>query len=237
MRAMLIHGTIDRLLQVNYRITPAVAAARLGGGLRPYLVGGAAIGGLALVRLGDVRPWFLPQLFGTCSENLLHWIAVESDGGVGTRVLRRDSDGRLGIFSGGRSCAGEHHPASFEIDEGPTRIVARAISDDGCTFLEMVAGCHTRLPAESVFGSPQEAARLFDVGSAIALEGVSRRASDYEVLRVGTLRSHVFENRSWFPAGSVTLDSAILMRGLRRSWSRRRQVVAETGAVLMEAHA
>ena len=41
---------------------------------------------------------------------------------------------------------------------------------------------------------------------------------EVEPLCVRSVRSSVFDDRAAFPAGSIELDNALLMRGIRRTW-------------------
>lgn len=48
-------ANVERRLLINYRLDPAVAETLLPSGLRPQLVGGSAVTGICLLRLGAVR--------------------------------------------------------------------------------------------------------------------------------------------------------------------------------------
>jgi len=56
-----IHGQIERRLLVNYRVDPEVIARVLPQPFRPQLVGGAAVAGICLIRLGQMRPRHTPR--------------------------------------------------------------------------------------------------------------------------------------------------------------------------------
>lgn len=76
MRPPPIRATIERRILVNYRVEPDALAATLPPPFRPVLVGGFGIGGICLIRLGDVRPAGLPAALGLTTENAAHRIAV-----------------------------------------------------------------------------------------------------------------------------------------------------------------
>ena len=105
-------------------------AAHLPPPFRPQLVNGYAIGGICLIRLGQVRPRWFPLPIGLRSENAAHRIAVEwdappgsdgahskSDQRQGVYIPRRDTDSRLSSLAGGRIFPGEHHLATFDVSE------------------------------------------------------------------------------------------------------------------------
>ena len=78
------------------------------------------------------------------------------------------------------------------------------------------------------FGSLDEAREFFrrgDCGFSCALradrlEGIQLRTMTWEMtpLAVDHVESAFYGNRERFPAGSVELDSALLMRGVKHEW-------------------
>jgi hypothetical protein len=101
-----LSSVIERRLLVNYRADPQAAAELLPAPLRPQQVGGWAVAGICLIRLGQVRPHWIPGRFGLCSENAAHRIAVEWDGPrgleTGVYIARRDSESAVNVLAGGR---------------------------------------------------------------------------------------------------------------------------------------
>jgi Uncharacterized conserved protein (COG2071) len=101
-----IEGRIERQLLVNYRVDPEAIARVLPEPFRPQLVGDAAIAGICLIRLGDMRPLRFPRWMGLTSENAAHRVAVEwdtaTDRQTGVYIPRRDSDSWVNIALGGR---------------------------------------------------------------------------------------------------------------------------------------
>lgn len=62
-----LSSTIQRLLLVNYRVDPYVAAALLPAPPRPHLVRGQAVAGICLLGIGGVRPGWAPAATGLTS--------------------------------------------------------------------------------------------------------------------------------------------------------------------------
>lgn len=77
MRIPEVVGLIDRRILVNYRVDPTIAKSLVPSPFRPQLVAGSAVAGICLIRLRELRPWFLPAALGLHSENAAHRIAVE----------------------------------------------------------------------------------------------------------------------------------------------------------------
>jgi hypothetical protein len=76
MRISVIRGVIARRILVNYRVDPDVLARVLPTPFWPEMVCGLGAG-ICLIRLKQIRPWFLPSFCGVSSENVAHRIAVE----------------------------------------------------------------------------------------------------------------------------------------------------------------
>src|SRR5258708_34236553 len=57
-----VRARLDRRILVNYRVDPDVLAAVLPAPFRPVVVGGHAIAGICLIRLGQIRPAGMPAL-------------------------------------------------------------------------------------------------------------------------------------------------------------------------------
>lgn len=57
-----VGALLDRRILVNYRVDPDVAAAVLPAPFRPVIVGGHAIAGICLIRLGRISPAGLRQI-------------------------------------------------------------------------------------------------------------------------------------------------------------------------------
>jgi hypothetical protein len=111
---------IERRLLVNYRVDPDIAASLLPAPLRPQQVGGWAVAGICLIRLGQIRPVWVPRGLGLRSENAAHRIAVQWDGPQGTHtgvfIPRRDTGSALAVLAGGRLFPGLHHQVRIPIN-------------------------------------------------------------------------------------------------------------------------
>src|SRR5262249_28827516 len=136
---------------------------------RPKLVGGHALGGICLIRLAHVRPRALPPWVGIRSENAAHRVAVVWNEGDRTRegvyIPRRDSSSWFNQLVGGRIFPGEHHPASFHVDEDGDRYCIEMRSDDGVTKVRVAGRRAEGMPSGSVFRSIDDASRFFECGS------------------------------------------------------------------------
>jgi Uncharacterized conserved protein (COG2071) len=243
-----VGGVIDRRILVNYRVDPEVLARVLPAPFRPLQINGQGLGGICLIRLKQIRPWFLPRAIGFSSENAAHRIAVEwhQDGTrhEGVFVPRRDTSSRLNTLLGGRIFPGVHYHASFEVDETADRFRVEIASDDGAVHVVVAGRRSSGLPPNSVFRSVEEASDTFCRGSLgysatasqSAFEGLELRTFNWHVdpLAIETVESSYFENDALFPPGSVEFDSAFLMQGIRHEWIGRPPICAgEPAAVCL----
>ena len=233
MQIPVVQGVIDRRILVNYRIDPEVLRTMLPEPFRPQLVRGFGIGGICLIRLKHIRPRRFPAALGISSENAAHRIAVEwnEDGQTRTGVYipRRDTSSRLNTFLGGRLFPGVHHHATFEVQEDDERCTIRMRSDDGIARIDVKGGCCDNLPETSIFSSLNEASVFFEGGSlgysatsrAGEYQGLELRSFNWQVrpLAIDRVKSSFFENN--FPADSVELDCALLMRQIEHEWHGR----------------
>lgn len=235
MKLPVMRGVIERRILVNYRVEPAALALQLPPPFRPKLVNGSGMAGICLIRLGELRPRFVPGFLGHHSENAAHRIAVTWNSGGAERegvfVHRRDTDSRLNTWVGGRLFPGVHHHAEFTVAESADRFSVELASDDGKTRMKVDGAAAPSLPAGSVFKSLAEASAFFERGSLGfspgrkpgRFEGLELRCEGWRVepLAAGHVSSSFFENPRLFPEGSVTFDCALLMRGIRHEWHER----------------
>jgi Uncharacterized conserved protein (COG2071) len=230
-----ISGIIERRMLVNFRCEPAVLARLLPPPFRPKLVNGWGMAGICLIRLGGIRPAFMPALCGLTSENAAHRIAVEWDESgatcEGVFVPRRDTNALLNRLAGGKIFPGVHHAANFAVKETENHFKLVMQSDDGEAFVRVSARVTDELPDGSVFNSLAEASDFFRGGAL----GWSARAADDELdglelqcrewrmepLAVEQVESSFFEDAKLFPPGSAKFDSAFLMRGIAHEWHAR----------------
>lgn len=225
-------STIERRLLVNYRVDPQAAARLLPAPLRPQLVRGYAVVGICLLRLGEVRPDRVPRALGLGSENAAHRFAVEWDGphGVETGVYipRRDTASRLNAWVGGRLFPGEHHLAHFEVSETPDELNVAYTTADRTTRVDVAVSVVDDLHGSDLFADLDEASDFFRRGSSgysattsgVRLDGLQLQTDAWKVsacqIRHGA--STFFDDPDHFPAGSATLDCALVMRNLPARW-------------------
>jgi hypothetical protein len=227
-----VAGTIERRILVNFRCRPDTLARILPAPFRPKLINGWGMGGICLIRLGGIRPAFLPAIGGLKSENAAHRIAVEWDdhGTIreGVYIPRRDTNALLNQLLGGKLFPGAHHAAEFHVYETGGRFKIEIRSRDGATFVRVNARVNDQLPPDSVFNSLDEASAFFRAGAL----GWSSRESDgefdglelhcntwrMEPLAVEKIASSFFGNTALFPPGSAIFDSAFLMRNIAHEW-------------------
>lgn len=234
MKIPAITGTIRRRILLNYRVAPDVARAVLPARFRPKLVGDRAIAGICLIRLEGIRPKGFPSFVGISSENSAHRIAVEweDDHGEtqeGVFVPRRDTDSRMNSLAGGRLFPGVHHHSKFTVADLDARISMRIVADDmGQPLIDLEVSETEVFPEASVFPSLRHSSEFFEAGcigystrhDSCTLDGLLLKVSDWRVspLSVHCARSAYYDDRSIFPAGSIELDHALLMRDIPHEW-------------------
>lgn len=244
MRLPRIDGVIERRLLVNYRVDPDAAARALPAPFRPQLVGGHAVAGICLIRLGSVRPKGLPAVLGLRSENAAHRIAVEWDTPQGARtgvyIPRRDSDSMVNVVLGGRAFPGDHHRARFDVTETGTDLQVAFTANDGSAAVSADVTLADTLDGSVLFPDLAEASRFFEDGST----GFSATSEDctFDGMRLETtawriepavataVRSSVFDDPVAFPPGTAVLDSALVMRGVPVTWSSLNSLTADPGS-------
>jgi hypothetical protein len=224
---------IERRLLVNYRVDPDLAASLLPAPLRPQQVGGWAVAGICLIRLGQIRPAWLPRGPGLRSENAAHRIAVQWDGPQGTHtgvfIPRRDTGSALSVLAGGRLFPGLHHQARFDVRETPGELQVAYASRDGSTRVSVDARIAAQFEGSTLFANLEEASKFFQKDSAgfsathdrHRLEGLRLSTSSWQVqpVHIRAARSSFFDDLHQFPPGSAILDCALLMRDVPATWS------------------
>jgi hypothetical protein len=222
-----VECTIERRLLVNYRIDPSVLNPLLPRGIRPQTVRGVAIGGVCFLRLAHLRPGWLPTWSGLRTENVAHRFAVEWDGAngavAGVYVPRRETDSRLSAWSGGRLFPGVYSHARFEVDErgGAYRIDVHSVGGKADVSVRARDADHLSgglfedvTAAMEFFRSAPSSVSPNATGS--CLEGVTLQCERWAAapLVIDEMTSAVFDNTDLFPAGTCSLDSALVMRDL-----------------------
>jgi hypothetical protein len=227
-----LEGVIERRLLVNYRTDPDIVAALLPPPFRPQLVGGHAVVGICLLRLGEMRPVGFPRLVGQGSENAAHRIAVEWDteGGVagGVYINRRDSDSMVNVLAGGQVFPGRHHRSRFTTSESGGGYKVGFHSADGLVAAQVEAHLSPTLAGSALFPDLAAASDFFRAGSVGYSDGRSGDRLDgmaletarwrIEPLTVDLATSTFFDADGPFPKGSVTLDCGLIMRDVPVRW-------------------
>ncbi len=244
MKLPTIEGVMDRRVLVNFRIEPDLIARLLPAPFRPQLVQGSAIAGICLIHLQNLRPSGAPAWIGVGSENAAHRVAVEWDDSgsirAGVFIPRRDSNSRLNSVLGGRLFPGIHHHAQFHVLEHDDCIDVRMRSRDGVVSVGVRGRKSDDLPADSVFGTVQEASAFFAAG-ALGLSPSLRHGElealeldvarwEADALAVEAVYSSFFSDPVRFPPGSAEFDNALLMRGIRHRWHQREPMSAQPAA-------
>jgi len=246
MKIPAITGIIRRRILLNYRVAPETAQAILPPEFRPKLIGGHAIAGICLIRLEQIRPKGMPAFLGISSENSAHRIAVEWENGQGrTRegvfVPRRDTDSRLNAIAGGRIFPGVHHHSTFNVEDRDGGISIRVVAEDKDNpLMDLKVRETDEFPETSVFGSLDESSRFFEGGcigyssrpNSRELDGLLLKVPEWQVspLKVHRVQSAFYDDTSIFPAGSIHLDHALLMRDIRHEWHSEPTMLTERSA-------
>lgn len=225
-------GEIERRLLVNYRVDPDALRRVLPDRFRPQLVDGAGVAGVCLIRLGSLRPRFVPASLGLTTENAAHRIAVEWDGRdgpeAGVYIPRRDTDSRLTVLLGGRAFPGVSSRAHFAVAESDDDIRVALRSADGAVEVDVHIAVEPELADSALFADVTAASRFFEEGAigwspgrtSGEVEGVRLDTTAWRVEpgRIVSVRSSYFSDTAVFPPGSAEPDSALVMRRVPVRW-------------------
>lgn len=245
MRPPRMSSVVERRLLVNYRVDPEAAASLVPPPMRPQLVGGWAVAGICLIRLGQFRPSRLPGWIGLRSENAAHRIAVEWDGpqgrATGVYISRRDSGSVANVLAGGRLFPGEHSLARFDVRETTQDLHVAFASHDEALSVSVDVRTAERFQGSELFADLAQASDFFRHGSAgfsatrggQYLDGLELQTSSWHVepVEVCSVRSTVFDDRDRFPPGTAVLDCALLMRQVPVSWHPLPPLRIDAGSV------
>jgi hypothetical protein len=177
-------------------------------------------------------PKRFPEMLGLSSENAAHRIAVvwDDDSGSheGVYIPRRDTGSLMNHFAGGRFFPGEHHRASFRVEDDADRVSLEMRSADGQVRVEVSGRTATALPPTSIFGTAAAASAFFEPGSVgysvtasgDRLDGVVLKTHTWSVtpLAMDRVYSSYFADESMFPAGTIAFDCALIMRNVAHEW-------------------
>jgi hypothetical protein len=240
-----VHGVIRRRVLVNFRVDPALMQRFLPAPFRPKLVDGAALAGICLIRLEQLRLRPLPALLGLSSENAAHRVAVLWTGidGVereGVYIPRRDTDSCFAQAIGGRFFPGEHQRAEFQVRDtgGSVEIAMRSL--DGAVSVALRGKAALELPSSSRFGSLREVSEFFrhgslgysDTSDPGRLDGLLLATTNWrvEALAVEHVHSSLFSDSTLFPPGSAEFDCALVMRNIEHEWHSAEPLQLSEGA-------
>lgn len=228
-----ITGTIDHRILLNYRIDPEVMKKQLPPEFTPKIVNGYAIGGICQVSLSNMRPKGLPAIVTTRSHNAAHRIAVVSSKGEGVYVTRRDTNSRLNTLTGGKIFPGVYRRALFEVDASGDHYAVKIIANKGIPLMTIDATVSDILPNGSIFESSQAVSAFFEGGSmgwstkeGGGFDAIELRTPEWrmEPMKIQEEYSAYFSDETKFPKGSVTFDSAMIIRNLKHSWVSRKNM-------------
>jgi len=232
MRLPVIQGTIRRRILANFRVDPEIMRREIPARFVPKLQDGLAIAGICLIRLEHVRPRALPEIVGLSSENAAHRVAVmwdeEGETLEGVFISRRDTDSQINHLLGGRIFPGEHHHATFSVDESDSTIRFKMKSEDAKVEVRIDAQIASTLPTNSIFSSLAQASSFFEKGSVgysvtrdpERLDGLKLQTDKWLVqpLEVSNIYSSYFADKTKFPEGSIEFDHALIMRDIEHEW-------------------
>ena len=186
-----------------------------------------------MIRFKSLRPRGVRTVLG--SENAAHRIAVQWDQAgeprEGVFIPRRDTNSWFNKNLDGRMFPGLFDRSRFETEDSASKVSVRIIRKDGGEEIAF-AGLETDgLRDGSVFPSLDEATGFFSMGatgystarSENRFHGMELHSLDWAVspLAIDVARSCFFDDPERFPLGSVELDCALLMRGIKHEWRSR----------------
>lgn len=232
MKLPTIQGTIRRRILANFRVDPQAMQRQLPSRFRPKLYEGFAVAGICMIRLDHIRPKLMPEIVGISSENAAHRVAVlwDADGSTreGVFISRRDTNSQLNLLLGGRIFPGEHHQASFTVQESDASVKITMKSADEAISVEINGSIAEELPPTSIFSSLAEASSFFEggaVGYSVTsdrdrLDGLRLQTKEWRVepLSVRRVHSSYFSDEGKFPKGSIEFDNALIMRNVAHEW-------------------
>jgi hypothetical protein len=228
-----VQGVIRRRILVNFRADPEIVQQQLPAPFKPKLHKGAAVVGICLIRLEQIRPQVLAVPVGLSSENAAHRIAVtwDDENGApkeGVYIPRRDTSSLVTHLAGGRLFPGELQKANFDISDAAGQIQFSMQSEDQQVEVRLQAHEAESLPATSGFDSLEEVSDFFKAGSigysatkaGKHLDGMELDTDFWLVkpLEVDQIYSSYFSDPQRFPAESLHLDCALIMRDIPHRW-------------------
>lgn len=232
MRVPVVRSVVQRRLLINYRLDPDIAAAIVPAPFEPQVVNGYAVAGICLIRLAQLRPRGVPAAFGFTSENAAHRFAVQwhdgSDLRTGVYIPERHSGSLANVAAGGRLFPGTHELADFRVTETATDVAVAFDARDSQCHVDASVAITEELLDSQLFATTEAASDFFRSSPAgyspnhraTRLEGVElhTHAWSIEPAVIRHVYSSMFDDRARFPAGSIDLDSALVMRNVPAEW-------------------
>lgn len=232
MRVPKMQCVVERRLLINYRVDRDVAATMIPAPFQPQLVNGWAVAGICLIRLGQLRPRGVPARLGLTSENAAHRFAVQWHDEAGLRtgvyIPTRHSASIVNVAMGDRLFPGRHERAGFKSAESADAIAVAFTARNSQCFVDAAVELRDELTDSELFASTAEASNFFRTGAAgfsptrrsSRLDGMELRTTSWRIQAadIRHVRSSFFDDPVAFPAGSIRLDSALVMRDVEVEW-------------------
>ena len=236
MKVPALEGLVRRRILLNYRADPEVVQRFLPAPFVPKLVDGAAVAGVCLIRLEQLRPRAFRMSrgvpMGWSSESAAYRMAVEwtdGDGELreGVYIPRRDTGSVVIHLLGGRVFPGRQGRARFDVRDGGGRIELSVRTPGGSADVRLRARGAADLPPSRLFDSVDDASRFFAAGAVGYSPGGSggldglRLCTDgapLEPLAVEEFEASFFADGTRFPVGSLEFDGALIMRDVPHEW-------------------
>jgi uncharacterized protein YqjF (DUF2071 family) len=225
-----VTGIISHRILLNFKVDPEIMRKILPVEFKPKVINGYCIAGICQVSLINMRVKGAPALLGTSSNNAAHRIAVDTIKGEGVYVTRRDTDSWINSLSGGRIFPGVYNKTKFDLNVSGDNYKV-TVHEQKNTLMSIDASVVKELPIGSVFETINDVSEFFKTGN-IAWSPSDKKSKydaielatthwQMEPLKVRNCYSSYFSDTSKFPEGSVTFDSAIIMRNINHSWVSR----------------
>lgn len=143
-------------------------------------------------------------------------------------IPTRHSGAVVNIAVGDRLFPDRHERADFTSAESDDAIAVAFTARDSQCFVDAAVGMRDELADSELFASTTEASNFFRAGAAgfsptrrsARLDGLELRTTTWRIQAadIRHVRSSFFDDRVAFPAGSIRLDSALVMRDVTVEW-------------------
>lgn len=227
-----IEGVIARRVLLNFRADPAAVQLQVPEPLEVATHRGAAVVGVCLIRLAQLRPKGLPEAVGLSAENMAHRVAIRYPTHDGMRdgvfIWRRETDRCFISLVGGRLVPGVHRMAEFDVQQEGTRLSMDVRTEESQADVSFRADTSVGWKPTLLFKDFGEVSRFFEKGDCgfscsvrgDRLEGIQLQTLRWEMtpIAVEKVHSSFFADPARFPPGSVQFDCGVLMRGLPHEW-------------------